>query len=184
MTTTIEMRIDDETINAITKYYEKMRFFDLDKESGENRKVAEFLYRTLTKVNLAKSKYRNKDRNKIICKMRDEGRSFSEIAKTFGVTPARIVSIYHSQKVENNVEKMLTNDDIRSCLLAASVDVTGKERMGFKAYDSLLRAGIKLQDIQKYSNEELMNIRNVGAVTVAILRDGYEIYKERNQENA
>ena len=182
MTTTIEIRIDDETINAITKYYEKMRFFDLDKESGENRKVAEFLYKTLTKVNLARSK----DRNTIICKMRDEGRSFSEIAKTFGISTVWASTIYHREMEKKILYEELNENDLYNCILAASVEITGNDRIGIRAYNAIRRSDLKdsIEILDRFSDNELMNIRNIGLTSVAVLRKGFRIYKERNKENA
>lgn len=132
------------------------------------------------------------DREKRIYDMRkNDGCTFTNIGKKFGISRERAAQIYYryerKQAFLNNKKKYGKSAFYR-CLVESAKEVGSSEQTAIKAYNALCRAGIiqKINEyditLDEYSDVYLLNIRNFGYRCLEIARDANERYKKIKTE--
>lgn len=110
-------------------------------------------------------------RNQQIVKLREDGRSFSEIANIFGISSSRVSDICRQEKYKAAREKRLKEKYPE--LLELST----------RAQNAVLRTGAHDKSemkawVKEHQNMGLMGLRNVGANTAAELEKWMEGKKD------
>lgn len=134
--------------------------------------------------------YNTFKRNQDIVQLHKNGYSYDAIGGMYNLSRSRIKQICDKDKRRKQIiEKQTTkdprgNEEFYSAIVEATKQLGVSDRMATRAYRRLFWAGILHNDIASFSDEDLLNIRQTGPATLAVIRKADEIYKERKKNEA
>lgn len=137
-----------------------------------------YKYDTKTQVN----------RNAEILRLKDEEKwSYRKIGDFFGISGSRAMQIYKREKTKYRFKKELENNKTNElsfycACIQATQELNIDEKQATRAYRCLLRARIIPElkpghhNLKRYSDEDLLRIRNFGIKSLEIARLADEIF--------
>ena len=134
--------------------------------------------------------YNTFKRNQDIVKLHNNGYSYDKIGGMYNLSRSRIKQICDRDKQRKQIiEKQIRkdprdNEEFYSAIVEATKQLGVSDRMATRAYRRLFWAGILHNDIASFTDEDLLNIRQTGPATIAVIRKADEIYKERKKNEA
>lgn len=124
--------------------------------------------------------YKISEREQKIIDYKKSGKSYREISKLIGISSSRVQQIFKKTtcKIKAN-EEFKTNKDFYSALELCS----DSHVLATRTFNCLFRAGCirhidtDIHELDKYSDEDLMRIRNFGKQSLKLAREANELYK-------
>lgn len=129
------------------------------------------------------------ERNQKIFQERKSGKTYREIAKKYDISSSQVKKIIEKETIrqnsKNSRQKIINKHDFYSALIVSceSKDFYTKFPIGI-LFIQLSEAGVVEQlendiyAIDKYSDEDLMKIKNIGKNRLKFIREANEIYKK------
>ena len=176
----IEIEIDGKVYEKAEKQYFEIRS-DYELKYPELRQLMDKIVKT------ASSRTKN-ERNKKIFEMRENGSRFTEIANTFDLSVERVRAIYKKELAKKQYLERIAKSkpeersSLFACFEEACITLNRDLSLATRTYNALRRARIAQEieqgkeSLSKYSDEELLNLRNFGIVSLEISRLADELY--------
>lgn len=127
------------------------------------------------------------ERSQKIAEMREAGKTFREIGNEFGISIERTRQIYKSycaiKKFNKRIDDIPDTDFVK-CLYKAQQTLGYSPSIVTRTYNCLARSGILQSDdtladiFERYSDEQLLQVRNFGTNSLTLLHKASDILKQ------